>query len=397
MRNLQTPRWGRFWCFVSVLAIAALNSNQILWAQRGGGGGGGSAPPPIQFTMELLTTPSWQPNFGVSSGPGMAKDINENGWIVGLEAAASPESFNQRAFVWTPSSQMVDLNSVLSQEDRAIWTLGEATAINDFNVVCGRGYNSIAGHSRGFRLDLDTGTIEELADDSGSFVSAEDLNNFNEVVGHTWENGLGRWGTYWSIDNQITIVDPGSNSPNGEVLSINDSGQMVGYRGPSGTGEKRALYWPDAAAAPIDLGFFAVGKDGYPEAKAFAINNNGVVVGGASAGKYKVQGSWYTARHAFAYSATTGMQDLGTLGAKNSEAWAINDRGDIVGTTDNGPFFYSQATGMLNLKSCIANFPSNLTNMYVVNINENREIVGNCTFKNDSRVWSIVLRPVNPQ
>jgi probable HAF family extracellular repeat protein len=379
---------------VFVMSLTALFTAPLM-AQGRGNGGGGSSPPPIQFEIELLTTPTGSPDFGGSQGQGMANDINESGIIVGSASATAPH-VTAFAYVWMPTTGMVDLNTLLQPADRTVWTLRSGNAINDSNVICGSGYNTVAGRTRGFRMDLGTGAIEEMADDSGSYVSAEDLNNLDEVVGFLGVDGIGSVGGFWTESNQKVFVDPGSNGPNGVVLSINDSGAMVGYSGPTGSGEHRALLWNSSNSAPIDLGWFALGKDNLPDSKAFAINGNGTVVGFSSAGKYKLQGSWYTVRHAFVWTSATGLRDIGTLGAKNSEARAVNDRGDVVGTTDNGPFFYSTATGMFDLKSAISNLPSGIQVMNVVNINESREIVGNCVFRNDTRVWSIVLRPVNP-
>jgi probable HAF family extracellular repeat protein len=64
---------------------------------------------------------------------------------------------------------------------------------------------------------------------------------------------------------------------------------------------------------------------------AFAINNQGQV-SGASAQKGN------TNLHAFRWSKETGLRDLGTLpGDLNSAGLAINDRGDIVGGSIDGP------------------------------------------------------------
>lgn len=41
-------------------------------------------------------------------------------------------------------------------------------------------------------------------------------------------------------------------------------------------------------------------------------------------------------QHAFLWSSSTGLQDLGTLGGPNSDATAINDHGQVVGSSDLG-------------------------------------------------------------
>jgi probable HAF family extracellular repeat protein len=68
---------------------------------------------------------------------------------------------------------------------------------------------------------------------------------------------------------------------------------------------------------------------------ATAINNNGQVVGYASTGEYSSTG--LDINHAFMWSSSTGMQDLGVIGGSstpiNSYAYGINDSGQIVGTS----------------------------------------------------------------
>jgi len=72
---------------------------------------------------------------------------------------------------------------------------------------------------------------------------------------------------------------------------------------------------------PVDLGTL-----GGKESEASRINDKGEIVGSTNL----TNGKW----HAFVYSQTNGMQDLGTLGGKNSHGSAINNAGEVVGYAD---------------------------------------------------------------
>ena len=78
-----------------------------------------------------------------------------------------------------------------------------------------------------------------------------------------------------------------------------------------------------------------------------AINNVGQVVGGLDVG---VHGR----KHAFIWSESEGIRDLGTLGGLESDALDINDKGEVVGTAmdPNGVyngFLWTAESGMTNL------------------------------------------------
>jgi len=116
----------------------------------------------------------------------------------------------------------------------------------------------------------------------------------------------------------------------GQASGINASGQVVGYSTPAGSGYPHAFLY--SGGAMQDLGTL-----GGTKSYACAINDAGLITGYSScAGTFQFQ-------HAFLYSGGT-MQDLGTLGGDSSMAQGINASGQIAGDSLYHAFLYSGGT-----------------------------------------------------
>jgi probable HAF family extracellular repeat protein len=135
----------------------------------------------------------------------------------------------------------------------------------------------------------------------------------------------------WQFGKAIALPTEGSD-PDGLAMGINDSGQVVGGSGictafnPNlliNLQSVHALLWQNGRL--VDLGNLG-GQTGQALGNlAFAINNRAQVVGVSD-----LAGD--TTYHAFLWTATTRMQDLGTLpGDVASLAISINDLGVVVG------------------------------------------------------------------
>lgn len=93
----------------------------------------------------------------------------------------------------------------------------------------------------------------------------------------------------------------------------------------------------------FDLG--TLGGTSVDSSVAEGVNNRGDVVGASS-----INGQ----SHAFLWTASGGMRDLGTLGGANSRAIAINDSSHVVGWAQNGAgvnraFLWTETGGMVDL------------------------------------------------
>jgi len=104
------------------------------------------------------------------------------------------------------------------------------------------------------------------------------------------------------------------------IHGVNESGQAVGASGNPHGADTHAFFWQKQGGMR-DLGTLPGGD----YSSAFAINDSGVVVGTSNTS---------TSTRAFSWTLTHGLSDLGTLPAANaSSALAINNQGQIVGSS----------------------------------------------------------------
>jgi probable HAF family extracellular repeat protein len=137
-----------------------------------------------------------------------------------------------------------------------------------------------------------------------------------------------------------------------------------------------------APAAPPNI--YNLGTLGGPSSNAFAINNAGQVTGLSEAAG--------ALRHAFLYTGTPGvdgmMHDLGTLGGTYSTGYGINDSGQIVGWSwtaadaASHAFLYTGTPGsggMMNDLGTLGGISSQGINSWAFGVNDSGQIVGKST------------------
>jgi probable HAF family extracellular repeat protein len=115
-----------------------------------------------------------------------------------------------------------------------------------------------------------------------------------------------------------------------EAYGLNDNGRVVGWSWDANGNTRAFLY---NGTSMQDLGTL-----GGSHVTAYAINNAGQIVGTSS-----TTNDTYPPYHAFLYS-NGSMQDLGTFGGSGSSAAAISQNGQIAGTVSySTPSYYSHA------------------------------------------------------
>jgi probable HAF family extracellular repeat protein len=156
-----------------------------------------------------------------------------------------------------------------------------------------------------------------------------------------------------------TVTDIGSFGGASYARAVNDAGQVAGYYYPTGSNLSRALLYSDSTLIDLDPASYSW---------ASGINNLGQVVGMA-----RVGGSvddvvvWHDGT----------MNDLGADGGNPSHAKAINDSGQVAGTTDGSTwmaFIYSD--GAFTDLGTLSGFRS-----FGSGINNAGQVVGNSTYE----------------
>ena len=129
-----------------------------------------------------------------------------------------------------------------------------------------------------------------------------------------------------------TVTDLGTlHAGSARIHGINESGQAVGASGHPHGAETHAFFWQKQGGIR-DLGTLPGGD----YSSAFAINDSGVVVGTSNTS---------TSTHAFSWTLAHGLTDLGTLpGANASSALATNNQGQIVGSSGGYAALWSGGT-----------------------------------------------------
>ena len=199
----------------------------------------------------------------------------------------------------------------------------QAFDINNSNQVVGFSYVS-DGSQHAFIYS--TNSMHDLGVLDGGGMWAYGLNDNGQAVGISFTG---------SIDNAISYA---SGSPayigtlggsQGQAYGINDSGQITGTSTTSAGVYHAFLYETNTM---FDIGTLG----GYSEATA--INSSGQIAGFSDL--YSDVGTGEL--HAFLYSSNS-MVDIGTLGGSSSQAFAINDSGQVTGlsATTSGVTFGS--------------------------------------------------------
>jgi probable HAF family extracellular repeat protein len=281
----------------------------------------------------------------IDLGDYSANGINSSGKVVGVSTT------NGHAFRYDRGA-FTDLGTL-----PGYW-YSEGNDINADGVIAGL-VNS-GSSARGFVYSNHTMTMLGTLGGSQSWANA--INDSGQIAGSAeLPSGFG----HASIFSNGTVTDLGTlqnGIGNSDAYDINASGQVVGYSNTTNGSMHAFLY---SNGKMNDLGTL---PDYSLYSYANSINDNGQVVGAS----FK---SMNQDVHAFLW-VNNAMTDLGTLGGINSNAIAINNKGQVVGTarTSSGSihaFIYEN--GVMRDLNVLASFSGTLWS--ATGINDNGQII----------------------
>lgn len=201
----------------------------------------------------------------------------------------------------------------------------DAKGLNDAGQVVGLSY--LAGDRNSQAFLWDHGTITQSTPFTPSVASA--INNSGQIVGNA----------YTASGRNAAIINGTEIAYNSKAVDISNNGIAVGSYDLGGSATHAALWRVSNLnpfnTRPVDLGTLKPGNLFYGS-QAAGVNGNGIVVGWSEL----LVGSYESTTHAVVWE-NGHIKDLGVLSdwswfAGSSEAKAINNHGQIVGTS-TGP------------------------------------------------------------
>jgi probable HAF family extracellular repeat protein len=278
-------------------------------------------------------TPGSVPDLGGSSS--YATAINGSGQVAGASDLEGDEASD--AFLWTPGdAEAVDLG--------ALGDFGSsATDVNDHGQVVG--VSVLGGGEEAFSWTADGG-MQELGGDER--VDTVAVNNSGQVLVAASNQGGAADSFIWKSGRPLTQIT--GLMRNVTAHAMNEQGVVVGSstdldEGHTDSELVHAFVW--SPGNPVDIG--ALGTESDNNSEAIALNDAGQVVGDSD-----IDGSSF--QHAFLWTETDGMRDLGDLGGGYSRAIAVNTSGVVAGNSilangEQRAFVWIDGQGMRSLGS----------------------------------------------
>ncbi len=271
----------------------------------------------------------------------------------------------KRAFRWTPTEGMVDIGTLGG-------CCGEARAVSfDGSVVAGTATDDSAS-AKAFKWNVN-GIMQNL----NPFPGAHESEGFgisgdgSVVVGEAWTLKGHVLACRWSNGTIDSLTFPGVHYGRAYDASANGSVVVGYYSLPDVFNVTHAFRWT------LSAGMQDLGTLGGEISEARGVSADGETVVGSA----QDSTGW---AHAFRWTEATGMEDLGTLGGTTSKAYAVSEDGNIIVGTSKllnevaHAFIWTADSGMQDLNILYDSLISKYSELfYAYDISPNgRFIVG---------------------
>jgi hypothetical protein len=213
--------------------------------------------------------------------------------------------------------------------------------LNNSDIVVGRAsYVAGAGSvSRGVLWSPASGFTQLPALPGGTYTDAAAINNASQVAGHSMlvmDTHAVRWGPGGAPKDVGHVVGQFS-----AAYGINGQGDVVGEAYLDSPDWTSAFVWTEAD------GMRSLGNNGY-DAWGCGVNSSGVVVG-TRIRPEAIHGGQEPDCRGYVWTAANGMRDIDIDDRERTFAFAINNRGQIVGIAQNRAFVSDPVIGLILL------------------------------------------------